>query len=317
MVDHDEPLAPLPAVSVGLPVIGPHAGPAAIEQVAVAADRLGFRSVSVSERLLLPVGDEWQQTYGLPDWPAYDALESLTWVAAKTERIRLRTDVIVPLFQQPVVLARRLATLDRLSGGRVDAGLALGWMPEEFAATGVPASGRAARFEEYVAALRACWGPDPVVFEGEHYRIPAANIGPKPERGTIPLAIGAVSRPATERAARIGDGLTLAFRHWDGIREQIAWYRDAGGRGPIVLRGGPMLPDDEHPTPPLTWTEDHIVENLAVLAELGVGEFAWDLNIAEYEPARQVELLEELAAALGLGAGASAGDVGSPGTQAG
>jgi probable F420-dependent oxidoreductase len=317
MLEHDEPLAALPAVSVGLPVVGPHAGPAAIEQVAVAADRLGFRSVSLSERLLLPVGDEWQQAYGLPDWPAYDALESLTWVAAKTERIRLRTDVIVPLFQQPVVLARRLATLDRLSGGRVDAGIALGWMPEEFAATAVPASGRATRFEEYVAALRACWGPDPVVFEGEHYRIPPAKIGPKPERGTIPLAIGAVSRAATERAARIGDGLTLAFRNWDGIRDQIAWYRDAGGHGPIVLRGGPMLADDEHPTPPLSWTEDQILQNLAVLAEMGVGEFAWDLNIAEYEPGHQVELLEELAAALGLGAGASARDVRRPGTQAG
>ena len=304
MPEHDEARATVPSVSVGLPVVGPYASPAAIEQVAMAADRLGFRSVSLTERLLLPVGDEWQQAYGLPDWPAYDALESLTWVAAKTERIRLRTDIIVPLFQQPVVLARRLATLDRLSGGRVDAGVALGWMPEEFTATGVPPSGRAAMFEECVAALRACWGPDPVTFEGEHYRIPRAKIGPKPERGTIPLAIGAVSRPATERAARIGDGLTLAFRNWDGIRAQIAWYRDAGGQGPIVLRGGPMLPDDEHPTPPDTWTEDHIVENLAVLAELGVGEFAWDLNIAEYEPARQVELLEALA---------SAGVVGGPG----
>jgi probable F420-dependent oxidoreductase len=315
MPEHDERPAALPAVSVGLPVIGPHASPAAIEQVAVAADRLGFRSVSLSERLLLPVGDEWQQAYGLPDWPAYDAIESLTWVAARTERIRLRTDVLVPLFQQPVVLARRLATLDRLSGGRVDAGVALGWMPEEFTATGVAASGRAARFEECLAALRACWGPDPVMFEGEHYRIPPANIGPKPERGTIPLAIGAVSRAATERAARIGDGLTLAFRNWDGIRAQIAWYRDAGGQGPIILRGGPMLADDEHPTPPETWTEEHIVENLAVLAELGVGEFAWDLNIAEYEPARQVELLEQLAAALG--AVESGPGVGRPGAQAG
>ena len=62
-----------------------------------------------------------------------------------------------------------------------------------------------------------------------------------------------------------------------------------------------MLPDDEHPTPPETWTEDHIVENLAVLAELGVGEFAWDLNIAEYEPGRQVELLEALPPAGAVG----------------
>ena len=93
----------------------------------------------------------------------YDTIETLTWVAAKTQRVHLRTDVVIPLFQHPVVLARRLATLDHLSGGRVEAGVALGWLPEEFAAVGVPTSGRAARVEECVAALRACWGPDPVV----------------------------------------------------------------------------------------------------------------------------------------------------------
>lgn len=218
-----------PAVSVGLPIVGPYAGPAAIEQVATAADRLGFRSVSVPERILLPADPEWQQKFGLPDWPAYDALETLTWVAAKTERIRLRTDVVVPLFQQPVVLARRLATLDHLSNGRVEAGIALGWLPEEFEATGVPMSGRAARFEECIGVLRACWGPDPVVFDGQHYRVPPSKVGPKPLSGTISLMIGGVSRPAAERAARLGDGFAVAFRNWDATREQLRWYRDAGG----------------------------------------------------------------------------------------
>ena len=301
---------PFPAVGVGLPIVGPHAGPGAIAQVAEAADRLGFHSVSLAERLLLPVSPDAQNAYGLPDWPFYDALDTLAWVAARTGRVRLRTDVIIPLFQQPVVLARRLATLDRLSDGRMEAGVALGWLPEEFTATGVPPGGRGARFEECVAALRACWGPDPVVFDGRHYRIPPSKIGPKPVQGTIPLAIGAVSRAAVERAARIGDGLTLAFRSWDDFREQLSWYRDAGGQGAVILRGGPMLVDAEHPTPPQTWTEDQIVENLAVVAAEGVGEFVWDLNIAEYEPARQVELMEALASAVGVG-------VGPPGTQPG
>jgi probable F420-dependent oxidoreductase len=290
-----------PAVSVGVPIFGPYASPTAIEQIAIAADRLGFRSVSLPERLLLPAGPEWQNDFGLPEWPSYDTIETLTWVAAKTQRVRLRTDVIIPLFQHPVVLARRLATLDHLSSGRVEAGVALGWLPEEFEAVGVPTSGRAARFEECVAALRACWGPDPVVFDGEHYRIPPSRIGPKPTHGTIPLAIGAVSRRAVERAARIGDGFTLGFRNWPATREQVSWYRDAGGRGPIILRGGPMLVDAEHATPPPTWTESGIVENLALAADEGITEFVWDLNIAGYEPARQIELFEGLAATLGLG----------------
>jgi probable F420-dependent oxidoreductase len=290
----------LPAVSIGLPIVGPHASPEAVALVATAADRLGFRAVSLSERLLVPAGPGWSNDYGLPDWPAYDPIEALAWVAARTERIRLRTDVLVPLFQQPVVLARRLATLDHLSGGRVEAGVALGWMPEEYAAAGVPMAGRAARFEECLAALRACWGPDPVALDGEHYRIPSSKIGPKPVQDTIPLLVGAVARPAVERAARLGDGFTVAFRSWDATREQLRWYREAGGTGPIVLRGGPMLADAEHATPPATWTEGHILDSLAEAAAEGVGELAWDLNIVGTAPERQVELMEWLAGAADL-----------------
>jgi probable F420-dependent oxidoreductase len=289
-----------PAVGVGLPIGGPHAGPAAVEAVATAADRLGFSSVSLSERLLLPAGPDWSNDYGLPDWPFYDAIESLTWVAAKTGGIRLRTDVVVPLFQQPIVLARRLATIDHLSGGRVEAGVALGWLPEEFEATGIGTTGRAARFEECVAAMRACWGPDPVEYRGDHYRIPLSKIGPKPLKGTIPVFIGAVAQSAVERAARLGDGFTVGFRNWSDTRAQIAWYRAAGGTGPIVVRGGPMLADAEHPTAPTTWTEPQIVDDLERAGEAGIDEFVWDLNIVGYEPARQVEVLEALAARLGL-----------------
>lgn len=289
-----------PLVGVGLPMLGPHAGPEAIELVATAADRLGFHSVTVSERLLLPAGPDWTNDFGLPEDPVYDAIETLTWVAAKTRHLRLRTGVVVPLFQQPIVLARRLATLDRLSGGRLDAGLAIGWMPQEFEATGVETAGRGAAFEEHLAAMRACWGPDPVEHDGPRYRIPPARIGPKPLNGGIRVFVGGLVRPAVERAARIGDGFTIGFRSWEATLEQIDWYRAAGGSGPITVKGGPMRADAEHATPPTTWTEPSIVEDLARLAESGVEEFAWDLNIVGYEPQRQVEALERLAVELGL-----------------
>lgn len=149
--------------------------------------------------------------------------------------------------------------------------------------------------------MRACWGPDPVEFDGVHYRIPRANVGPKPVNGGIRIFAGGVTRPAIERAARIGDGLTLAFRNWDATLAQIEWYRAAGGAGPITVKGGPMLADAEHKTRPTTWSEASMLDDLARLAETGVEEFAWDLNIVgDYEPARQVEVLERLAADLGL-----------------
>jgi probable F420-dependent oxidoreductase len=284
-----------PRVGVGVPIVGRHAGPGAMAEVATAADRLGFSSVSVAERLLLPAGPGWTNEFGLPEWPSYDAIESLTWLAARTERIRLRTDVLVPLFQQPVVLARRLATLDHLSGGRLDVGVALGWLPEEFEAAGVPRDGRAARFEECLTVLRACWGPDPVEHTGRYYRVPQSNIGPKP-RGPLALFVGGLAPAAVSRAARLADGFSVGFRTWADTLEQISWYRAAGGTGPVVVKGGPMLVHDTDGPHP--WSEATIVDDLRRARAEGIDEFLWDLNVVGLEPARQIAAFEALASVL-------------------
>jgi probable F420-dependent oxidoreductase len=285
-----------PLVGVGLPIVGPHAGPAAIREIALAAERLGFHSVSLSERILLPGDDSWSNDFGLPQWPAYDAIETLTWVAAQTSRIRLRTDILVPLFQQPVVLARRLATLDHLSDGRLEVGVARGWMAEEFAATGVEFDDKGAAFEESVAALRACWGPDPVEFDGRYYRIPRSRIGPKPFK--IPVYVGGLVPSAVERAARIGDGFTIGFRNWSDSLAQATTYREAGGAGPIVFRAGPMLADAEHKTPPTTWTAPSVLDDLARAKAEGIDQVIWDLNVVDTPPADQIRAFETVAAAL-------------------
>jgi probable F420-dependent oxidoreductase len=292
-------MASLPRVGVGLPVLGEHAGPDAITMVASAADRLGYSCVSTCDRLLLPLGADWGNVYGLPDSWIYDVLESLTWVAARTERVKLVTGVMNTLFQPPIVVARRLATLDHLSNGRAVAGIGLGWMPEEITATGVPPAGRGARFEEHIAAMRACWGPNPVEHAGASYTIPRANVGPKPVNGTIPVLIGGVTRPAIVRAARLGDGLILAFRDWDSFQEQLGWYREADGVGPVVVRAGPMLADAQHAEPPTTWTPPSLLDDLARIATFGVDELIWDLNIVGMAPEQQVAELERLAPSLG------------------
>jgi probable F420-dependent oxidoreductase len=291
----------LPAVGVGLPIVGPHASPAHVRLLATTADRLGFTSVSVAERLVLPGAPDWSNDFGLPDTPSYDSLEALSWVAAMTERITLRTDVLLPLFQNPVVVARRLATIDHLSGGRLEVAMGVGWMPEEFAATGTPMAGRGERFEECIAAIWACWGPDPVEHHGSHYDIPLTRIGPKPTRGTIPIHIGALAPAAVERAARIGDGFSIGFRDWDSTIAQLDVYRAAGGEGRVVVRAGPMLADAQHVEPPTTFDEDHIVDDLHRIGELGVDEVLWDLNIVGRSPAQQVEAWQRLAAAVPLG----------------
>jgi len=96
----------------------------------------------------------------------FEPLETLSYVAALTERIKLGTSVIDALFHPPVMLARRFATLDQFSNGRVIAGLGQGWMPQEFETANVPMKRRGAGLDEVIDAMRACWGPDPVELPG-------------------------------------------------------------------------------------------------------------------------------------------------------
>jgi len=176
-------------IGIHLPIAGRGASPETIAQVAVEAERIGLDSVWSWERLMrpmvpIPMGGaggpvmEAPETFGA----VYDPIETLSYVAAKTSRILLGTSVLDTLFQSPIILARRLATLDQLSDGRLVVGLGQGWMDQEFEAAGVSMKRRGAGFEEHILAMRAVWGPDPVSFEGRFYRIPEADIGPKPVR---------------------------------------------------------------------------------------------------------------------------------------
>lgn len=108
----------VPRIGVSLPHFGPYVGPDAVVTVAQAAERFGFHAVSVSERLLMPVRADWSNDADLPEAYVWDPLEMLTWAAAHTERIRVSTGIVNAIFQPPIVLARRLATLDQLSRGR-------------------------------------------------------------------------------------------------------------------------------------------------------------------------------------------------------
>ena len=222
-------------LGVHLPVAGPGASPETIAQVAEEAERLGLDSVWSWERLMRPTvpiamggagraGDGCARDVRL----VYDPIETLGYVAARTSRITLGTSVIDALFQSPVILARRLATLDRLSDGRLIAGIGQGWMEQEFEAAGVSMNRRGAGFEEHILAMRAVWGPDPVSFAGRFYRIPEADIGPKPVRPGGPrLLVGRRRPPALERAGRLGVGLTMVIFDWDTIRETVETFRAA------------------------------------------------------------------------------------------
>ncbi|MGI8832879.1 MAG: LLM class flavin-dependent oxidoreductase [Nitrososphaeraceae archaeon] len=120
-----------------------------------------------------------------------DPLETLTFVAVSTSKIALGTSVIDMLFHNPVILARRFATLDILSEGRAIAGLGIGWSKDEYRVSNIPFENKGKRADEFVQALKKIWTEDIVDFKGEYYNIPPSKIGPKPiQKPHIPIYLG-------------------------------------------------------------------------------------------------------------------------------
>lgn len=302
-------------LGIALPTAGNLGPPEAIRRTAQEAERLGLASVWTFERLLRPTEpvapDGGAAPVPVPDVYANveEPIETLAYVAGVTDRIRLGTSVIGTLFHPPVVLARRLAALDRLSGGRLLAGLGQGWIPQEFTAAGVPMARRGAGFQEHIEAMRAVWGPDPVRFAGRFYRIPESQIGPKPLRAGGPeLLLGAKTAVAARRAGRMGLGLNPAvgFNSPFGSLEELGGFidgyrREAKAAGhdpgalPVVLRvNGPIT---EAPLPeraPLIGSAEQVCEDLDRVEAAGIGHVFWAMPTG---PDEQLDAMRRLLAA--------------------
>lgn len=297
-------------IGAALPVAGHDVSAEALASVAQSAERMGLGSVWTYERLLrptvpIPMGGPGGPVMEPPAaWAStYDPIEALTYVAAKTERILLGTSVVAALFHAPVVLARRLATLDNLSDGRLLAGVGQSWMAQEFAAAGVPMSRRGAGFEEHLEVMRAVWGPNPVSYQGRFYQVPESEIGPSPARpGGPTVLVGAASPAAVERAGRLGLGLALVVFSWDALRGTISTFRSAAtaaGHDPdrlpvtVQVNGDVSADRPVDDRGPLTGAVEQVAEDLAELDRLGVDHVFW----AMLDPAEQLDILEQLGAA--------------------
>ena len=176
-----------------------------------AADERGIDQVSLADHVVVHAGGARDYQYGnFPpmDFPWYEPLIALAGIATVTRRIRLSTGILIAPLRPAALLAKQLATLDVLSGGRVDAGFGVGWMREEYAACGVPFEGRFALLEEQIAACRALWREAPARFEGKRLRFEDMHDAPRPvQAGGIPVWLGFSPGPrAFERMARYADG---------------------------------------------------------------------------------------------------------------
>ncbi|MEM9623077.1 MAG: LLM class F420-dependent oxidoreductase [Pseudomonadota bacterium] len=187
-------------------------GAAALE-ICQRAEAAGFESVWGGEHVLLPDSISSKYPYtedgkipAEPDTPIPDPLIWLAFAAAAAPTLRLGTCILIVPQRNPLVLAKELATLDQLSGGRVELGLGVGWMKEEFDALGVPWARRGARNDEYVAAMRALWAGPHAEFHGEFVDFEPATCSPRPVNGNIPILVGGDTDAAINRAVRLADG---------------------------------------------------------------------------------------------------------------
>jgi probable F420-dependent oxidoreductase len=274
-------------IGFGAPVAGAWATPLYLGSFAARAEALGYASVWSFQRLLVPEGSGMEPVYR----SVLDPMVALGYVAARTSRIRLGVAVVNLPFVSPAVLAKQATTVDVLSGGRLDLGLGIGWMPEEFAATGASTARRGARTEEYLAVLRTLWADEISSFDGEFYVVPAGRQDPRPvQKPGPPVLLGGMSRPAMERAGRIADGwITSSRADLSKISEAVAVIQEAAsaaGRDPEALRiicRGVVRAGQEEKAPDgvrrrLSGSFAQLREDTAWLGEQGVTEVFYDLN---------------------------------------
>jgi probable F420-dependent oxidoreductase len=272
-----------------LPTLGPLGGPDALVRTAQRAEALDYHSVWVADRLLYPLAPRTPYP-ATPDGslPEYfkrcmDPVEALTFAAAHTRRITLGTSVLNMPFYHPVVLARRLATLDLLSGGRARVGLGQAWSADELEAVGADPKARASRADEFIRVLKAMWGPDPVEFQGQHFRVARSIVGLKPvQRPHPPIYLAGFVAPALRRAASIADGWipsTLPLAAITQMLSQLQAFAREAGRDPagleVVYMAGSQItsaPLDEAKRGALCGSAAQVRADVGRLRDAGVTE---------------------------------------------
>lgn len=274
-------------IGFGLPVSGAWATPENISSIAISAEQAGYASLWTFQRLLIPDGAAMDPVYH----SVLDPMAALAFSAAVTSRIRLGVAVVNAPYVSPAYLAKQATTVDVLSRGRLELGLGVGWMPEEFVATGSSMARRGDRLTEYIKVLRVLWGSQPAAFAGEFYTVPPGSTAPAPAQpGGPPIVLGGLAPRALRRAGQVADGWVTSSRTdlariaepADVVREAAA----AAGRDParirIICRGtarfGDPLPDGAGGRRLLSGSIAQIRADARWLASQRVTDLFYDLN---------------------------------------
>lgn len=209
------------------------------------AETAGFESVWGGEHVVMPSEISSSYPYTAdgkipaePETPIPDPLIWLAFAAAAAPTLRLGTCILIVPQRNPLVLAKELATLDQLSNGRVELGLGVGWMREEFDALGVPWERRGARNDEYIEAMRALWAGPHAEFHGDFVDFPPVTCSPRPVQDSIPILVGGDSDAAVSRAVRLADGYFPGegdAERLGGLIKRVKQGAEDAGRDPASI----------------------------------------------------------------------------------
>jgi probable F420-dependent oxidoreductase len=224
-------------IAVEFPSIVYREGPAGVASLVQAIERIGYDEIDMFDHVVMGYPIEGRNRGPYPaDMPILEALATLAFCAAITERIGLGTEVLVLPQRQPALVAKQISTIDTLSGGRVRLGVGVGWQESEFEALGADFSHRGRVMDEAIRLLRVCWREKQIDFPGRYIKAEAIAMEPKPPRaGGPPIWVGGGSPAALKRAGTLGDGWLAGA---GGTAEQIATVKrhaERSGRDPGVL----------------------------------------------------------------------------------
>jgi probable F420-dependent oxidoreductase len=269
---------------------GPFAEPENAIGLARLLEELGFESLWTVEHVVVPSGYESPYPYsssgkmaGGESVAIPDPLIWLAYVGAATTTLRLATGILILPQRNPIILAKELATLDRLTSGRVELGVGVGWLEEEFDALGIPFEQRGKRTDEYIEVLRKLWREDESSYDGAFTQFAPLKSFPKPAAADGPrIHIGGHTAAAARRAGRIGDGF-FPGRSGDelvALLDEMRTAARAAGRDPEAIEitgGGPLDLDGvkraadlgvaRYIIPPLGWDLDTLRTKLGAFSE--------------------------------------------------
>jgi probable F420-dependent oxidoreductase len=274
--------------------IGASANPDVIRKAAETADRTGFGTVWAPEHVVLfnqhdskyPYSDTGKFPLAAnADW--LDPFIALSFAAAVTNKVRLATGICLVPEHNPLVLAKVIASLDKLAKGRFALGVGIGWQAEEFAAIGVPFERRAQRTREYIDVMRKLWSDGVATHHGEFVNFDQAGSYPKPPQGAkLPVIFGGESNPALRRTAEYGDG-------WFGFNLDPAEAKERIGKLEELLKqNSRKLSDVELIVSP--YTKKITRDDLKRYRDLGVSEVPVMVNFDD-DPAKATARVEQVA----------------------